>query len=819
MKQYGRVLVLSGALFAGSTSVPLAPIINLVEAASLVNLNNTVYQTTANLNLRTGAGPKYKVLITIPKGKQVTATSRSGDWYKVTYSDVINGKKLTQTGWVAGSYLKKVNTESKVIITNPVNAQTSKQQNVVVTNTNTPKTMYQTTANLNIRSGPSAKNSVIKTIPMGGIVSSSEKSGSWVKVSYTYTVKQKKATATGWVSEGYIKEYYQYFNIKGSYFTNKDTHFYSAPDKKKNAILKVSKDNGFQVKQKVINSIGEAWLKVDHNGKSVYVQSTEITSQAGKSFSQMEFTTNKETYLFSSYGNVYTKLIKIPKNTKVYSKSSIGNWYSISINGKSGYIYGGDLQKYIPPVVKPAPIQQAPVQVPVQKPPVTAVPTTETVTSAPKTQVPDQSDSSKPAQVQQPEVVETAINGRTYVTMANLNLRKAAAADSEILAVIPGATFINPTHSISNGWFKVMANGKTGFVAGSYIKEIITGDPMHREGYQFIDLRKPSKVTAVQINHYINTNVNSGRVSVLTGKGQTFIDAGTKYGVNALYLAAHAIHESAFGTSNISIGKYNLFGFGAFDATPYIGAVRFASIEQNIDYIAQELVSTYLNPASWKYKGAYLGYSTRTVSDNIRVDSNSVGMNFYYASDVKWGQKIASHMQKIFPYNSIEYTSAANKSVFAFPTRPEGVDAFPSGIMAVAKRDIKLVSQKGSNVTSHILKKDAAFNLIEKHNDYWLKVSIDNKEYWTSDIKLERYKEFITVRNLGRVTASSLNVRVTASTGQPPIGALKLNDYIHLMIDQGGNLIMDGSKSWYNVKLTDGRTGWVSAQFVNQELR
>ncbi len=819
MKQYGRVLFMSAALLAGSTSLPGAPFINYGEAASPVILSNSVYQTTANLNMRTGAGTKYKIMMTIPKGKQITAVSRSGDWYKVTYSYAEKGKKVSRTGWVAGSYIMRVYAEAaKPITASPKSTQPDKKQNVSANKANTPVIKYQTTANLNLRSGPSTKNGIIKTIPKGTVVSSSERNGEWVKVSYTYTVNKKITSATGWVSAGYLKEYYQYSNINGTYLTKKEAQLYASPDKKKNAILKVSKDNGFQATQKVINSAGETWLKVVYNGKPVYVQLTEVTAQSGKSFSQMNFTTNKDTYLYSSYGNIYTKLVKIPKNTIVSSKYSVGNWYSFSFAGKSGYVFGGEMTSYTPPATKPAPVQQVPVpQVPVEQAPVEQEP----ISPAPQIQDPVVPVTASPSQEpeQQLEVSETAISGKTYVTAANLNLRKTAATDSEILAVLPYGSLINPTHTVSNGWFKTVFNGRTGYVSGGYIKEVVTGDPLHREGYQFIDLRKPSRVTAAQINQYIDNNLSSGRISVLKGKGQAFIDAGNKYGINSLYLAAHAVHESAFGTSNISLGKYNLFGFGAFDAAPYIGAVRFASIEQNIDYIAQELVSTYLNPASWKYKGAYLGYSTRTVSDNSRLDSNSAGMNFYYASDVKWGQKIAAHMQKIYPYNNAEYNIAANSNLFSYPSRPEGKDGFPSGISAVAKQDIKLVNQKGSTVASQTLKKDQLFTILEKHNDYWVKLSVDNRDYWTNDIKFDRYKEFITVKNLGRVTASSLNVRPIASTAQAPIAALKLNDFIPLSVDSAGNVIMDGTKSWYNVKLADGRTGWVSAQYVILELK
>ncbi|PNB76893.1 peptide-binding protein, partial [Pseudomonas sp. FW305-BF6] len=98
----------------------------------------------------------------------------------------------------------------------------------------------------------------------------------------------------------------------------------------------------------------------------------------------------------------------------------------------------------------------------------------------------------------------------------------------------------------------VTFNGQTGFVSGAYLKEVTTDPGINRDTYQFVDLRTQSSVTAKQINDYIAAYVNlKGKKSVLTGQGQLFIDAGKQYGVNALYLAAHAIHESGYGTSAI----------------------------------------------------------------------------------------------------------------------------------------------------------------------------------------------------------------------------------------------------------------------------
>ncbi|MDP4164079.1 MAG: SH3 domain-containing protein, partial [Bacillota bacterium] len=393
---------------------------------------------------------------------------------------------------------------------------------------------------------------------------------------------------------------------------------------------------------------------------------------------------------------------------------------------------------------------------------------------------------------------------------------------SAIVTVIPKSKIVLATAKTTNGWYKVTFAGQTGYVPVDSLKQVKTGDPMtNRDGYQFIDLRTQSTVTAQQINDYIATYVNAkGKKSVLTDKGQVFIDAGKKYGVNALYLAAHAIHESNFGTSSIGLGKNNLFGFGAYDITPYIAAYRFDSVDQCIEYIAREIKATYLNPASWKYHGAYLGFSTKDM-DNNRLDANSEGMNALYASDTNWGKSIARHMENMLPYDKAYYENAAiDTTIPTRPSVPVGSDVFPSNIQAIAVSDLTLNSSKGTHDAVKTLTKGSSFTLLEKSNDYWVKVMFDNAIYWTDSIHFDKYKNYMSVLNIGRANDCP-NVRSTptAVTNDNIITQLNLNDYVSIVLNKDGTPVMDSSKTWYNIQFTDGTTGWVSAQYITRELK
>ncbi|CAM3981172.1 SH3 domain-containing protein [Mesobacillus zeae] len=673
-----------------------------VKAAGTVKIAKTAYITTNNLNLRTGSATKFPVIVTIPKGKTVIATERLGGWYKVSYTYKVNGKYITKTGWVSGTYLKKP------VVKAPAG-------------TKIVKTTFVTTANLNIRSGAGTKFKTVYTVRKGQTVSATEKIGSWYKISHSYKVRGKNITVTGWVSGSFLKEYYQYIKTSRlDYFTKKVSYFYQTPDTKRKPTVKIPGNTRLQSTQKVINSIGQTWYRVSYKGKSGYVNSADVTRNSST-----------------------------------------------------------------PPINQPV------------TPP------------------------------DEPKWTETSLSGKTFVTTDSLNVRSKPFSTGKLLNTLPDSKLVVPAKKTSNGWYKVTYQQKTGYVSGKYLKEVITGDPMTRKGYQFIDLRTKSPVTASQINHYIAVNVKAkGKPSVLLNKGQAFINAGNKYGVNALYLAAHAIHESGYGTSNISLGKYNLFGFGAFDLTPFVGAYRFSSIEQNIDYIAREMKATYLNPHSWKYKGAYLGFTTKSLS-NSRLDANSEGMNFYYASDSFWGKAIASHMERILPYNENYYRNAKpNLTYYSQPGKPGGKDVFPADTQAVSMNTLVLSLTKGGPAAK-TLKKGNTFTLLEKHNDYWLTVKVGGKTYYagvknskaTSPIPLHAYRDYFTVKNLGRVTVDGLNFRSQPSMNGSRIDVLKRNQYVHLLLDKNGKPIVDKSGSWYNIKLANGKKGWASKSFIEQELK
>ncbi|MEH7612424.1 SH3 domain-containing protein [Gottfriedia acidiceleris] len=803
MKKMGRVLLVSTGILVGTSSIS-CPNIGLETSkasAAIVNIK-TKYQTTANLYLRQGAGTTYKSLVIIPKGKVITATQRNGNWYKVTYS--------SKTGWVSGTYLKEYykyttqatayyftnkttklyptpDTKKAAVYSVVVNNGFYSTQNIVnsidqtwlrvsyngktlyVNSADVTKsavatfaqTKYKAIKNTSLYQTYGASSKVLSSIPSGTVISSSKRVGNW----YSVTLNGK----TGYV---YINNFTKVNEVKyettstAYYFTKAVTNLYATPDATKPVVTTVNGDNGFASTQKATDLVGKIWYRINYNGKNLYVKSEDVSANSFTTFTTTKYKALNATYLYESFGNASKQLIQIPKDTVIPISKKIGNWYSVSYNGVNGYVRTADFGK---------------------------------------------SD----------VVTITNITDTTYITTSELNLRQTYDTSSALLTVIPVNMVLMATDKTSNNWYKVSYNGKTGYVSGSYIKQVKTGDPItSRDSYQFIDLRTPSPVTAAQINTYIANNVKSGVKSILTGQGQLFIDAGNKYGVNALYLAAHAIHESGFGTSQISLGKNNLFGFGSYDTTPYIASYKFMSVQENVEYIARSIKSTYLNPSNWKYKGAYLGFSTKDMS-NVRIDAASEGMNFYYATDPNWGKLIAQHMQKILPFNKAYYDQAQpNTTIPGSPSTPVGSDVFPANVQAVAKGNIDLYTAKGDTAKVKSITAGTTFLLLEKTNNYWIKLSIDGNVFWTNSIKLNAYSQTLSVKNLGRITTDGLNVRSAATTTvNNVIGKLNLNNYVSIVTNTDGTLTMDSTKKWYKIQLANGSFGWVSSSYVKQELK
>lgn len=150
--------------------------------------------------------------------------------------------------------------------------------------------------------------------------------------------------------------------------------------------------------------------------------------------------------------------------------------------------------------------------------------------------------------------------------------------------------------------------------------------------YQYLPLRSKTNYSASALTSMINGQSKVTSSSKMYNKGNAFVTQQNTYGVNALAMVGVAANESAWGTSNISQSKNNLFGLNAVDSSPGTSANTYASAEECIRQFAEHYMSRrYLNPSNGNYNGGFLG-------------NKASGINVKYASDPYWGEKAANIM-------------------------------------------------------------------------------------------------------------------------------------------------------------------------------
>lgn len=146
--------------------------------------------------------------------------------------------------------------------------------------------------------------------------------------------------------------------------------------------------------------------------------------------------------------------------------------------------------------------------------------------------------------------------------------------------------------------------------------------------FQYLPFRSKTSYSGDTLTTMINSKVQDA--SKLKNMGGTFVDKQNMYGANALLISGIAANESAWGMSNISQTKNNLFGINAIDSSPGQSANTFPDTITCVKEYTETFISKqYLNPSNWKYYGGFLG-------------NKASGMNLKYASDPYWGEKAAA---------------------------------------------------------------------------------------------------------------------------------------------------------------------------------
>ena len=240
-----------------------------------------------------------------------------------------------------------------------------------------------------------------------------------------------------------------------------------------------------------------------------------------------------------------------------------------------------------------------------------------------------------------------------YVTSSSLTLRREPSLNSD------GVTVIHKNDSaklleIYEEWYKIVHNNEIGWVNNNcmtYVNPNQKYQDSNTEGKSKSELlaelnfnmklNTPSGLSLEQFKK-IFENETKDTNGIFKNNAQYFYYIEKQYNINGIFVAAVAIHESGWGSSKISNDKNNLFGYGAYDSSPYSSAYSFSNYSECIDLIARVFVKYYLNPAGTKI------YEGEVATGKYYNGSTLKGVNIKYATDKNWANAVYKWMEYLY---------------------------------------------------------------------------------------------------------------------------------------------------------------------------
>jgi uncharacterized protein YraI len=268
--------------------------------------------------------------------------------------------------------------------------------------------------------------------------------------------------------------------------------------------------------------------------------------------------------------------------------------------------------------------------------------------------------------------------------------------------------------------------------------------------------------------------------SPLVGLGDTFVAVEREHDVNAVYQAAHAAWESAWGRSTIAREKNNLYGWRAYDSCPGSCAREFASKADCVRYVVPRIDDLYLTPGGTYYTDA--GPTLR-------------GMNRNYATDPNWASGIAGVMDSLGEH---------------LPDR--GRDpTFASGDRVETTADLSVRTGAGTGYERTWVAPDGSAGYVRdgprRADGYtWWRVGFNaGHEGWVVEAYLAAAPTDGTFETGERVaTTTDLSVRAAPGTGEDRVAVADAGAAGYV---RGGPRRADGY-TWWEVEYNAGDAGW-----------
>lgn len=275
------------------------------------------------VNIRSGASTSSSVIANVGKGTAVTVVATEGDWYKVEYKG--------QTAYVHKDYVTLDGESSGSSSSTGSNSSSSSGQ------TGEINASY-----VRLRSGASLSASILKTLDKGAQMTVTGESGDWYKVSYNGTegyVYKTYLTVSGSSSSGSSSASAKTGTITGTY-----VRFRSGASTGSSILTTFPK--GASV---TVSATEGDWYKVSYNGQTGYVYKSYVSTTGDSA----EKTDDTKVESASGTGTIRGSYVRVRAGASTSSSilatvhtgttmtitGTTGEWYQVSYNGQTGYVY------------------------------------------------------------------------------------------------------------------------------------------------------------------------------------------------------------------------------------------------------------------------------------------------------------------------------------------------------------------------------------------------------------------------------------------------------------------------------------------------
>jgi len=611
--------------------------------------------SNSSLTLRSQASTKGKMLASLKRGTSVTVYSTSKGWSKVK----ANGK----TGYVHSQYLST----TKPVVTT---------------------TKYATTS-ISIRSTASTKGSVVTKASKGASVTVYSTTNGWSKV----TVSGK----TGYVESKYLSTTKPVVTTKYVDVDESSSLILRSTASETGTIL-TSLKRGTSVT--VYSTTGD-WAKVEANGKTGYVHSkylsltkpstssntpstssttnnnntssssntnTASTSNSNSSsnvtendHSDSNSTTTSESIIKyvnvsngsslnmrstpSSSASIVTKLAR---GTAVTFYSEANGWSLVSANGKTGYVNSAYLSSTVVQLPGAATAKISKVYEAYNI----------TLNDAVNIQMKVNPQTDKKYSTFISSSAFSSLNSSTNPTQGVVsgtwNIRGGAGTNYWVVATAKNGTTLKILSKVKaadgSTWYQVSLDQSWVNASPDDVKYYLDPNNFSSDAIQQLQFLKLS--TSANLDPAeVNEKILAGK-GILAGKAAAFIKAGQTYGINEIYLIAHALLETGKGTSDLANGVsykgvtvYNMYGIGAYDNDPTTGGAAYAysqgwttpekAIIGGAAFIAKDFINAGQDTL---YKMKW--------NPNAAAASNTA--THQYATDIGWASKQVQQIYNLY---------------------------------------------------------------------------------------------------------------------------------------------------------------------------